>query len=171
VGGWVVNSTPRPLYPRERDTVPIAQGTGWDPGRVWTGAEYLASTGIRSPDRPARSESLYRLLISNIKVYLSRSVTAFIIFKFVASILMKLWFQCPQGAVCVYKILVVLLYRFCAVVLIITDSRIKQNMVPISRGRYLCFSRYCSAGLSLKGNTVYIHNEIVISKCTSMLIM
>ena len=21
--GWVVNSTPRPLYPRERDTVPI----------------------------------------------------------------------------------------------------------------------------------------------------
>ena len=28
---------------------------------VWTGAEYLALTGIRSPDRPARSESLYRL--------------------------------------------------------------------------------------------------------------
>jgi len=33
---------------------------GWvDPN--WTGAENLASTGIRSPDRPARSESLYRL--------------------------------------------------------------------------------------------------------------
>jgi hypothetical protein len=28
---------------------------------VWTGAENLAPTGIRSPDRPARSESLYRL--------------------------------------------------------------------------------------------------------------
>ena len=27
----------------------------------WTGAENLAPTGIRSPDRPARSESLYRL--------------------------------------------------------------------------------------------------------------
>jgi hypothetical protein len=28
---------------------------------VWTGAENLASTGIRSPDRTARSESLYGL--------------------------------------------------------------------------------------------------------------
>jgi hypothetical protein len=28
---------------------------------VWTGAENLASTGIRSLDRPTRSESLYRL--------------------------------------------------------------------------------------------------------------
>ena len=28
---------------------------------VWTGAENLAHTGIRSPDRPARSELLYRL--------------------------------------------------------------------------------------------------------------
>ena len=31
------------------------------PGPVWTGAENLAPTGIRSPDRPVRSESLYRL--------------------------------------------------------------------------------------------------------------
>jgi hypothetical protein len=30
-------------------------------GPVWTGAENLAPTGIRFPDRPARSESLYRL--------------------------------------------------------------------------------------------------------------
>jgi hypothetical protein len=35
---------------------------GWvGPGPVWTGAENLASAGIRSPDRPARSESLYLL--------------------------------------------------------------------------------------------------------------
>ena len=33
----------------------------WAPGTVWTGAENLAATGIRSPDRSARSESLYRL--------------------------------------------------------------------------------------------------------------
>ena len=33
----------------------------WAKGTVWTCAEYLALTGIRSPDRPARSESLYRL--------------------------------------------------------------------------------------------------------------
>ena len=34
---------------------------GWAPGPVWRVAENLALTGIRSPDRKARSESLYRL--------------------------------------------------------------------------------------------------------------
>ena len=33
----------------------------WAPGPAWTGAENLAPLGIRSPDRPARNESLYRL--------------------------------------------------------------------------------------------------------------
>jgi hypothetical protein len=47
--------------PRERDPVSIVQEAGWAPGPVWTDAENLAPTGIRSPDRPARSESLYRL--------------------------------------------------------------------------------------------------------------
>jgi hypothetical protein len=32
------------------------------PGTIWTGAENVASIGIRSPDRPARSQSLYRLI-------------------------------------------------------------------------------------------------------------
>ena len=40
---------------------PLYKEAGWAPGPVWTGAENLAPTGIRSPDRPARSESLYRL--------------------------------------------------------------------------------------------------------------
>jgi hypothetical protein len=57
----VVNSTPRPLYPRERDPVPIVWEAGWAPGPVWTAAKNLAPTGIRFPDRSARSESLYRL--------------------------------------------------------------------------------------------------------------
>jgi hypothetical protein len=59
-GGW---STPRPgrFTPAERDAVPTVQEAGCAPGPVWTGAENLASTGIRSPERPARSESLYRL--------------------------------------------------------------------------------------------------------------
>jgi hypothetical protein len=43
---------------REREPV---QEAGWAPRPVWTGAANLASTGIRSPDRPTRSESLYRL--------------------------------------------------------------------------------------------------------------
>jgi len=39
-----------------KDPVPIVQVVGWAPGPVWTGAENLAPTGIRSPDRLARSQ-------------------------------------------------------------------------------------------------------------------
>ena len=58
--GWVVNARPRSLYPG-KDSVPIVWVAGWNPRSVWTDAENLAPTEIRSPDRPARSESLYRL--------------------------------------------------------------------------------------------------------------
>ena len=57
--GWVVSATPGRFIlgiPR-----PIVYEAGWVPGPVWTGAENLAATGIQSLDRPARSESLYRL--------------------------------------------------------------------------------------------------------------
>ena len=37
------------------------QEAGWAPGPVWAGAEILAATEIRSPDRPACSEELCRL--------------------------------------------------------------------------------------------------------------
>jgi hypothetical protein len=47
--------------PPGKDPVPIAYEAGWAPGPVWTGVENLAPTGIRFPDRPARSQSLYRL--------------------------------------------------------------------------------------------------------------
>jgi hypothetical protein len=57
----VVNVTPRPLYPWQRDCLPIVQEAGWVPESVWTGAEYLAPTGIGSPYRPVCNESLYRL--------------------------------------------------------------------------------------------------------------
>jgi hypothetical protein len=59
--GWVVNARPRPLYPRERDPVPIVQESEWAPGPVWTGAKNLALTGIRYTERPVCSESLHRL--------------------------------------------------------------------------------------------------------------
>jgi hypothetical protein len=53
-------STPRPRrFTAGKDPVlPIEQEAGWAPGPIWTGAENLAPTGIRSPDRQARSESL-----------------------------------------------------------------------------------------------------------------
>jgi hypothetical protein len=41
--------------------VPIVQEAGWAPRPVWTGAENLAPTGIRSLDHPACSQSLHRL--------------------------------------------------------------------------------------------------------------
>ena len=37
------------------------QEDGWAPGPVWTGAQYLDPARILSPDRQARSQSLYRL--------------------------------------------------------------------------------------------------------------
>ena len=58
---WVVNATPRLLYPRERSGNNCIGG--WVGPRVGLDG-YVQSrppTGIRSPDRPARSESLYRL--------------------------------------------------------------------------------------------------------------
>ena len=51
---------PAALPPRNV-LVPIVQAAGWAPGPVWTGAENITPTGIRSSDRPARSKSLYRL--------------------------------------------------------------------------------------------------------------
>ena len=42
------------------------------PGLVWTGAENLASTGIRSPDRPARSASLYRLRYAGLHIWVEQ---------------------------------------------------------------------------------------------------
>ena len=43
--GWVVNATPRALYPG-KDPVPIVQKAGWAPETVWTGAENLAPSGF-----------------------------------------------------------------------------------------------------------------------------
>ena len=65
-------SRPRPHLTPEKDPVPIVQEAGWASGPVWTGAENLASTGIRSPDRPARRQALYELRYPahrNIKIW------------------------------------------------------------------------------------------------------
>jgi hypothetical protein len=59
--GWGVSVTPRPLFTRGKHPVPTVQEAGRAPGPIWTGAGSLAPTGIRSPDRPASNQSLYRL--------------------------------------------------------------------------------------------------------------
>ena len=59
--GRGVSVTARSLFTPGKDPVPIVQEAGWTPGPVWTGVESLAHTWIRSPHRPARSQSFYRL--------------------------------------------------------------------------------------------------------------
>jgi hypothetical protein len=59
--GWGVSVTLWPLFIPGKDLVPIVQKVGWIPGPIRRGAEKLTPTGIRSPDRLARSQSLYRL--------------------------------------------------------------------------------------------------------------
>jgi len=51
---------PAALYPR-KNPVLIVQEARWAAGPVWTDAENLAATGIRSLDRPAGGHSLHRL--------------------------------------------------------------------------------------------------------------
>ena len=58
--GWVVSSTPRPHFTPGKDQVPILQEAGWAPGPVWTGGKSRPHRDS-IPDRPSRSQSLYRL--------------------------------------------------------------------------------------------------------------
>jgi len=59
--GWGVRVTPLPFFTPGKDPVTIVQEAEWAPRPVWTGTENLAPTGIRSPDRPAHSQLLFRL--------------------------------------------------------------------------------------------------------------
>ena len=58
-GDWLAAPPGRSLSPGKK-TVPILQEAGWAPGPVWTG-EKSRSYRDWMPDRPARSQSLYRL--------------------------------------------------------------------------------------------------------------
>jgi hypothetical protein len=60
-GGEGSASRPSHSLSPGKHSVPIVQEAGWASGLVCTGAENLVLTRIRSLERPARSESLYRL--------------------------------------------------------------------------------------------------------------
>jgi len=57
---WVVSSTPQLHFTPGKDPVPIVQEAGWAPGLVWMGGKSRPHRDS-IPDRPARSQSLYRL--------------------------------------------------------------------------------------------------------------
>ena len=92
----VVNAMPRPLYPRERDAVPIVHEAGWARGPDRPGVENLAHTGIRSPDRPTRSQSLYRQRYRGPHKSMQRS-------KYVTPVLFKLRATRRRGVKCIHR--------------------------------------------------------------------
>ena len=94
--GWGVSVTPRPLFTPGKDPLPIVQEACWAPGPVWTGAENLASTGIRSPDRPALSQSLYRLSYPAHTPYgtLGKFIIEFVCVLWYFHV--PVWFQCVR---------------------------------------------------------------------------
>jgi hypothetical protein len=57
--GW---SAPRPgRFTPGKDPVPIVQEAGWASGLAWTCVKNCTPTGIRFPDRPVHTPSLYWL--------------------------------------------------------------------------------------------------------------
>ena len=59
-GGEWSAARPGRTLPPGKDPVPILQGAGWTPRPVWTGGKPLPHRDS-IPDRPARSQSPYRL--------------------------------------------------------------------------------------------------------------
>ena len=59
--GWMVNAMPLPLYPSGKTRYSMYRRLGTPLGRSGRVRKISPPTGIRSPDCPAHSESLYRL--------------------------------------------------------------------------------------------------------------
>ena len=68
-GGEWSAACPGRTFPPGKDPVPTVQEAGWALGPVWTGGK-SRPTGIRFPDCPACSQSLYRLsYLAHIKTF------------------------------------------------------------------------------------------------------
>ena len=59
--GWLLKPHSGRFTAGRETRYSLSQRMGGRPGSVWTCAENLVITGIRSPDRSARSESLYQI--------------------------------------------------------------------------------------------------------------
>jgi hypothetical protein len=59
--GWGVSVTPRPLFTPEKDRYPLYRRLSGPQGQFGQVRTISPATGTRYPDRPARSQSLYRL--------------------------------------------------------------------------------------------------------------
>ena len=59
--GWGVSVTPRPLFTPGKTLYPLYRRLGRPQGQSGQVRKISPPTGIQSPDRPARSQSLYRI--------------------------------------------------------------------------------------------------------------
>ena len=66
--GWVISVTLRPLYSRKDTQYQLYRTLAGPQGRSGRVRKISPPTGIRSPDRPARNESLYRLSYRGLQV-------------------------------------------------------------------------------------------------------
>ena len=65
-GWWVVNATPRPFYPPRKTRYPLYRRLGGPQGRSGRVRKISPPTGIRTPDRPVRSESWVQVTIHRV---------------------------------------------------------------------------------------------------------
>ena len=97
----MVSSTPRPHFTPGKDPVPIVQEVGWGPGPVWTGGKSRPHRDS-IPDRPARSQSLYRLSypahVLCIYVSIIFMIPVPVAARSKAARLLRLWVRIPPGA-------------------------------------------------------------------------
>ena len=71
--GWVVSTTTRPHFIPGKNTVLILHEAGWSPGPIWAGG--ISRPNRDSiPDRPARSQSLYRLSYRTYNLYITKPI-------------------------------------------------------------------------------------------------
>jgi len=66
--GWMASVTPRPHFTPGKDSVPIAQEAGWAPGPVWTSAENLVPTAIRSRTLNPVWINIYKIIVESPQV-------------------------------------------------------------------------------------------------------
>jgi len=70
---WIVTATPRKLCPSKKEGVPVVQEVGRASGPDRENPEKTPPTGVRTPGRPARSESLHQEFYNTEHKYYSRT--------------------------------------------------------------------------------------------------
>ena len=133
---WVVSITPRPHFTPGKDRVPIVQEAGWAPGPVWTGGKSRPQRDS-IPDRPARSQLLYRLSYPTHHIYI---------------------YMCVCVCVCVY----VCVWRTFSCVVVNSD-----NPSVSSQNSATFISSYTQILIRLSSNLLHYSSNRFTQKCNT----